>query len=454
MVEKKEEKEEKEKIDKSLKLSIAEGSSYAVMDGVGNAYISPFAIAMNASNAQIAALTSIPSLVAPFFQLKTASILEKVGSRKKIILANIFMHSFLWLPILLIPFLFLKNGPLILIILFSLAVIVSSFINPVWMSWMGDIVPEDQRGRYFGKRSEIIGLVGLISMLLAGFFLDLFPKNEVFIGFAILFIIAIIARLFSGVLFARIYEPKLIIKKEFEFGFIDFIKKMWTTNFGRYTIYMMLIYLVVMIASPFFTVYLLRELKFSYTIYTIINVFSALASLFSMPLWGKIADRFGNVKVMRLTGLLIPLVPILFIFSPNQYYLMVIQTYSGFVWAGFGLSSGNFVFDAVGREKRAVCVSYLNILSGVGIFIGASIGGYLATNLDIGFMNIFLFIFLVSAILRFGVSASMLPLIKEERKVDEKPLYSIIGLKLNNIAHGFHHHMLHDITEKKDDKPK
>ena len=70
-----------------------------------------------------------------------------------------------------------------------------------------------------------------------------------------------------------------------------------------------------------------------------------------MPLWGKIADRFGNVKVMRLTGLLIPIVPVLFMFSPNQYYLMVIQIYSGFVWAGFSLSSSNFVFDKTQQKE-------------------------------------------------------------------------------------------------------
>jgi len=437
-------------IKKSLKNSIAEGSSYAVMDGLGNAYISPFAIAMKASNAEISALTSVPNLIAPFFQLKTASVLERVKSRKKIILMNVLMHAFLWLPMLFIPFFFLDKGPLILIMVFSLSAIVSSFINPIWMSWIGDIVPENARGKYFGKRSEIVGFIGLVAMLLAGFFLDIFSKEQVFIGFAILFGLAIIARLISAYFFQKIYEPKFVMKKKSEFSFLDFIKRMKESNFGRYTLYMMLINLVVMIASPFFTVYLLKELQLSYTWYTLVTIVSAVASLLSMPFWGRLTDRFGNVKVMKVTGMLVPFVPVLWLFSTNVYYLMMIQIFTGFAWAGFSLSTGNFIFDVVSREKRAICVSYLNIFIGIGIFIGATLGGYLTTNLTISFMNIFLFAFLVSAVLRLVVSASFLPMIKEVRTVDERPLWSVVGFKMGNIAHGFHHHMMH--FEKRNSK--
>jgi len=429
-------------IKKSLKLSVAEGSAYSITDGLGNAYISPFAIAMGASNAQVSALTSIPNLVAPFFQLKTAAVMERFKSRKKIVLVNTFLHAFLWLPILLIPFLFFDIGPVLLIILFSLSAIVNLFINPVWMSWMGDLVPDDQRGRYFGNRSVIVGCIGLVVMLLAGFFLDLFSKEQVFIGFAALFILAFVFRLISTYFFKKMYEPKFVMQKKDEFSFIDFVKKMHKNNFGRYTWYLMLINLVVMIASPFVTVYLLRELNLSYTWYTLITLAAAFVSLISLPFWGKWTDKFGNVRIMKITGMLLPVVPALWMVSSSVYYLLAIQIVSGFVWAGFNLSTGNFIFDAVSREKRAICVSYVNILVGIGIFLGATIGGVLTTSVHISFMSVFMLVFLVSAVLRLVVSATFLPWIKEVRVASDKPFWSVFGLKHGNIPHGFHHHMI------------
>ncbi|MEK6973762.1 MAG: MFS transporter [Nanoarchaeota archaeon] len=423
------------KIKKSLKYSTISGSCYGVTDGTANSYVSPFAIAMNASNNEVAMLSSIPNLIGPLSQLGTVKAMESFRSRKKIIMTSALIQSFALIPIMAIPFFFLKDGALSLIVLFSLYAVFGSFLGPAWTSWMGDLVPENVRGRYFGNRAKIIGLVTLVAMLLASFLLDKFPKKEVFYGFLILFSIAIIARLFSVYFVSRMYEPVLKIKKNLQFSFIEFIKKAPFNNFGKFSIYVALINFAVYVSGPFFAVYILKDLSFSYVQYTIINIISGVATLIGLPLWGKFADKYGNITMLKICGFLIPFVPLLWIFSPSFYYLIFVQIYAGLVWSGFNLAAANFIFDATTVQRRATCDSYNTLLGGMGVFIGALIGGFLATNLKISFMNIFLFIFVISTALRLLVSLLMLPRIKEVREVKRFPLLNVIGLSNRGLHH-------------------
>ncbi len=429
----------------SLKLSIKEGSAYSVMDGLGNAYISPYAIAMNASNTHIGLLSAIPNLVAPIAQLGTIRVMEKIESRKKIIMIAAFLQAIMWLPILFIPFIALNNGAVLLITFFSLLAITASFIVPVWTSWLGDLVPEHERGSYFGRRNTIVGIVALVVTFAGGLYLDLFKKMNgkfIFFGFATIFFISFLARLYTLYFFKKQYEPgfKFDVKKYF--SLFDFIRRMKDNNFGRFVIYISLTHLVTYIAAPFFAVYMLNDLGFSYSTFTIIGIASSLATLVSMPYWGKFGDKYGTIKLLKINGLLIFLVPLLWMFSRNIAYLLGVELLSGIVWAGFNLAAGNFIYDAVTREKRPLCVAYSNILRGVGIFIGSIIGGYLATNIAIGSMNKILLVFLVSSILRVAVALIFLPVLKEVRPVEKGPLYRMIHYHPLQGRHGFNRGLL------------
>jgi hypothetical protein len=55
--------------EKTRDISIKEGAAAGVMDGAGLKYITPYALAIGTSNAQIGFLTSIPSLIGNLSQL-------------------------------------------------------------------------------------------------------------------------------------------------------------------------------------------------------------------------------------------------------------------------------------------------------------------------------------------------------------------------------------------------
>src|SRR3989344_234672 len=181
---------------KSLKYSIYDGTAFAVMDGLTASFLTPFAVALNASVSLIAALTYVPQLVGAFIQLFAVKLVEIVKDRKKILVTSSFAHAVLWVPLLLIPYA-TPNQKYLLIVYVSLQTIIAQLMNPVGNSLLGDLVPKYERGRFFGLRNKVVGAASLIAALIAGLMLNYFSPKHPFLGFTILFSVAFVARVLS-----------------------------------------------------------------------------------------------------------------------------------------------------------------------------------------------------------------------------------------------------------------
>ncbi|MDD5649891.1 MAG: MFS transporter [Candidatus Nanoarchaeia archaeon] len=433
----------KEKLEKAKKLSIKEGAAYSVSDGFGLKYIAPYALFLGANNFYISLLTSLPTLLGRFFELHTIKLMSKI-SRNKISFFGALVQAILWLFVIVVGLFYYFNfnsnlSPLLLVIIYTLLIIFGTAIVPAWTSLMRDLVTENT-GRYFGYRNRVCTFVVLISMLIAGFLLDYFKQTKVFLGFVIIFSIAFFARLTSSILLKKTYEPEFKQKKEFFFSFFDFIKQIKKNNFGRFVLFITLISLTTNIASPFFTVYLLKNLNFSYVFYILITITNSLSTLVFSPVWGKFADHYGNMKVIKICSFITPIIPLAYLLTPfvHNYiliiYLILIEILSGFAWAGLNLTMSNFVYDAVSRERMALCVTYFNIVEGIGIFVGATLGGLIASFNFVFFGLVpLLFIFLLSGVLRLLVPIFMLKQVKEVRNV--KPFsYKEFKERISNLS--------------------
>lgn len=464
---------------KSLSVSIREGCANAISDGFGHRYIPAYAIALGASNAIIGLLATLPSLIGSFSQLFSYNLL-KFTTRKKAIVTAITIQAIMWLPLLalgIILMLLHANGqvasvstnlsfPLLLVFLYSALVLVSSLTSPLWSSWMRDLLGENI-GEYFARRSRTMGFFSLVSMAIAGVVLDYSKQTNVFLGFTIIFFIAFIGRLISSILLRKQYDPKYGYDNRSYFSFFAFIRKAKETNYGHFTIYIGLMLFVVAIASPFFAVYQLKNLGLSYIWYTGLLVTALISTIVFLPLWGKFTDKFGNLAALNITGYIIPLIPLAYLLVPiflnisfltAIIFLFLVEIISGFSWAGFDLATGNFAYKEVSREKMPLCISYSNLIYAIGMFFGAMLGGFLSTWIEVSSSNFnilgiiypsILILFLISAILRFSVSAIMLPKIHEIVK-KEKFEFSKFQKELNslNLWHYIYHHKVNGHVTK------
>ncbi|MFA5146245.1 MAG: MFS transporter [Candidatus Omnitrophota bacterium] len=420
-----------QKIKKSLNYSLKDGIFASVNQGIGDYFITPYAIAMGSSVGLIGILASIPGLVGSLLQSYSPHLSERFGSRKAVMTTAVLVHALMWLPIIAIPYVFQLHRVPYLVLFYTALVSIGAVSFPPWSSIMADHVPAEERGKVFGWRNRLFGIINVSSIFGAGFVLYLF-KGSGYAGFTIIFAVAFLSRICSWYFLTRMYEPPLIIKDEHRFTLIDFLKRIPKANFGRFVVFAAATNFAVFLASPFFAVYMLRDLGFNYLKYAIVSMASTLTIISLMNAWGRHADHVGNRRVLRVTSIFFPVIPVLWLFSSNIVYLILIQIFSGFFWSGFNLSVSNFIYDAVTPEKRTRCIAYFSVVNGIAIFFGAAIGGYLANTLPPLFGYKLLTLFLISGILRLAGTA-LCSFVKEVRHVKDvsnlKLIYSVTGLR-------------------------
>jgi MFS family permease len=410
-------KHERHAVRKSLRFSVLDGSAYAAMLGLTQNYITPLALELKATIGQIGLLSSIPSITMALSQLAAPDLSERAGSRKGLILPMAFMHAMMFIPILLVPFIFHVSQVWWLIGFVTVSVVLGAIANPAWGSMMADLVPTRLRGRYFGSRGVIIGSITLVFFYIASGILQLFTAINIFTGYAILFGGATVFRLLSFFFISRQYEPARIASKEDGPGLLTLFKRLGSSNLGKFTLYIALIDFCVCLSSPFFTVFMLRDLHFSYINFAIVSSSSQIASLLFLTYWGRRADMAGNIKVIRITSMILPIIPLLWLVSINVYYLMAANVVSGFGWSGYGLSAVNFVYDSSESGSRTKQIALFNATDWIACFLGALIGGYVAPLLPVLFGYQLRSLFAVSGVLRGLVVLLMLRKIIEVRRV-------------------------------------
>jgi MFS family permease len=409
----------------ALKTSIKEGTAASIATNLGDAYVIPFALALKAQPIHIGILSSLSGFlyqIAQFFGIK---MMEK-NSRKKIVLWFVLLQAVLWLFVSLTGYFVWKgwfNGLSIwlLIAFYSLLMFIGGIAYPAWFSWMGDLVPPEKKGEYFSRRNKITNTAGVIAVMLAALLLDYFKtKGLALLAFSALFALAFLFRFISYLLFRRQYAPQFRQKKKDYFSFWAFVKRY--DNFGKFAVYHGFFNLAVMVASPFFNVYMLQELKFSYTTFTIATVAYTLFYLLILPIAGKFSDKYGNKHLLAITNAFFVLTPILYIISGNAVWIIIAPQLSAAIAnAASVISFTNFTYDAVSQRHRAICVTYTNILIGIGTLVGALIGGILVNYLHPSGISPYIFAFGIAALLRFIVAIYFLPKIKEVRKVKRLP---------------------------------
>ena len=405
---------------KSLEYSVKDGAAFSIMTGFGEQYFTPLAIELGASNMGIGLLASLPPFIASLPQLFTSRVTGHLKSRRKVILIAVMLQALTWVPLAALPLLGGSNAIPLLIILVSLYYMFGQFANPTWNSLMGDLVNEETRGRFFGMRNKITGAVAFVSIFIAGYVLSLFSKETVLYGFSMIFLVALIARVISWRYLSLMEDPPMRADGAEEFSFRQYLGRLRKTNYGRFALYYGLMNFSVYVASPFFAVYMLKDLRFTYFEYTVATAAMSLTSFLAMSYWGNLADRFGNKKILSLCGTSLAVIPVLWLFSTDVLSAILIQILAGIVWSGFSLSAINIVYDNVKPQNRERVFAYHNILTASSIFLGAMIGAGMSAGITDRwiFYSSLQILFLVSGVLRLITSVAFLPGIKERRSVE------------------------------------
>lgn len=402
----------------ALRKSMVEGCTQSVGVNMSSGFLTPLLLAIGGNSFHVGLLNALNGLADPAGEISGSKLMRK-HSRKKL-----WINAKLWIVLLQIPFIaliylfwkgmFISFLPWVMITLWGVLIPFiygSGYVS--WLSWLGDLVPAEKKGKFFAARNKVTGLVGLITFLVAGLLLDIFKtRGYVLLGFTFLFGFAIIFRLASVYYTSKIFNPYFRVKVRSYFSFVSFIKRY--DNYGKFAFFQAFFFFAIMLSAPFFAVRMLNQLNFSYITYTIVSLSSTLFYLLFAPFAGKFSDRYGNLKLIYFSTFLFPIVPILWIFLETPVSLILIPgLISGLANAAFVIGTTDFSYNATSSQKRGFCFAYSALLVGFGTLCGSFIGGWVVQYSNIKFMDSMLFAFLLSSLMMVVVAIYFLPKLKE-----------------------------------------
>ncbi|MGQ9679096.1 MAG: MFS transporter [bacterium] len=415
-------------IRRGLKISVVEGA-FAILHTTlaGGMFLAGLALYLGANSFQIALLTGIPAL-ATVFSFFSGYLVRATRSRKVLVLWTAGFGRLIFLVLVPLLFLNVKPGVMFLLTVVALSSILMQIAGTVWTSWMSDLVPEEQRGSFFGLRNALLGVIGVFVGYGAGRGMDYLKGggNEG-IGYGLAFGLAALFGFISTLLLTGQPEPKFMSQKQLGVKEV-FFGPLQEPQFRRLSIFLAIWFLTGTLASPFYLVHLIKNLQFSFASIAIYSMIGGVIGALFQLLWGRVIDRFGSRPVTVLNFAAVGVMPFLWLFATPGFRLpiWIDGVLNGVVWTGASLGLWNLLLDLAGKPvwKESYFAIYTAI-TGLGAFLASLVAGGLAQLLSkfhLDFLGLQFYnydvMFFLAGVARF----SCLPLLLKVQESGSKPV--------------------------------
>jgi len=360
-----------------------------VVEAITLAYLSLYVLSLGATRSQIGWMSALASLSAALMLLPGAALAGRLGSRKPVVLLSgggIARAALLSLALAPLA----AQGPAVVSLAIGLAVVREAFANlglPAWVSLTADIVPLKWRGRYFGSRNFAMGLMGMATTLVVG---QLITQAGSPLGYQLTFGLAFATGLASTFSFSRLREPPA---PPLSFPTTPAPRPSLLQHFRAHPEFFIFCAVVALwnfslnVAGPFFNVYVVEGLNGDAGAVGILSVVSALSGLPGQRVFGNLTDRWGPRRVQLLTGLLIPILPLAWVFVRSPWHVIPINLVAGFLWAGYTLASFNLLLTMAPADQRPAYTALYQIVVLASLGSGAAVGGLVIA--DWGYQAVF-----------------------------------------------------------------
>lgn len=349
-----------------------------------------YGLALGASNFIIGLLAAVPFL-AQLTQIPAILLVERLRARRTIAVVCISLSRILLVPLAFLPFIpSRETAQVLLVIGTALSAALGAISGCGWNSWIHDLVPADTLGNFFSRRLFYATAFSMGVGLAAGFFVEWwggsFPDAPAY-AYSILFLLGTASGAMSTWHLAQVPEPRMAPPERVIHLGRMLAEPFHDRKFRRLIWFLGAWQFATNLAAPFFTVYLVSELKFSMGFVTLMMVTSQLANVLILRKWGELSDRFSNKAVLRVSGpaflfcifawTLLPL-------SGNPVLVAILVTLlhvaMGFTVAGVNLASGNIGLKMAPRGRSTAYLAASSIVNSVAAGVAPIIGGLFADD--------------------------------------------------------------------------
>lgn len=393
---------------------------YMLMLGIGQEFFPKFGKEIHLDDRTIGLLQTISMFVATSVQQFSVLAVLRARSYQRIVWTSAAFQGLMLL--FLAPVAFAASSapdvpaskPVIAAIFAILSgyYIGSFFGGPAWMTMMSNAIPNRVMPKYIGRRTLILHLALTVGLLVSGYALSKMETPAAALRtLGVMFIAAGIARFLSAFYLSRYsqppFDPPILVPPR------EVIRRIRFSPDGKALTFLVVMQAAMWVAYPFFSTYILHALKHrapttattgpahdqTFIFATLIAAFY-VGKMIAPEVAGRAVHRFGVLPVTWVSAIALIPVPLLFLFSGDQWALLTGQFISGAALAAFELCTFILQVEHVPVRERVSVVSTFNFGLYTAGFLGSALGGYLLT--DDATASTYAAAFIASAILRLA----------------------------------------------------
>ncbi len=360
------------------KLSIKNGNYALVGISIVSNFAALFAIdALHSTSEEVAMLNALPALMSIIATWAGAVWLAKVPSKKMFCVRATFVARMFYLLIAMLPF--VVHGPaLALLVVLAIAVMnfPASFSALSWQSLIGDLIPENRRADFFGRRNRATTFVGMLSTLVPGLVLQRFPVSsiapyQVFFSLGFFFSLLEVYYLFRhkermdkrpDMAAPALFHPR---------QFVTFLHR---APYRMFLIGSIIFNLGWQMAWPLYSIYQIQDASATALWVSSFTVANQISQIITFKFWGRLSERYGNTMMLAIACLGMAIAPVLTILSKNLPYLIFTNLATGTFVAGITLLQFNHLLEVSPESQRTSYIAHFNIVIGLVGFVAPQVG--------------------------------------------------------------------------------
>ena len=334
--------------------------------------------------AAIIPLTSVLHLV-------SGVVTEHLGHRKVISLTCFAVGRLATPFITLVPVFMAGADPNARLFFVATALIAQRCFNAVgtsaWMSWIADVVPQEERGRYYSMRLALNTAVSIAVLLGAGWLIDQFDKADP-LGYALVFAFAFAVGELDLLIHSRVADRPMPERKKRP-NLYHLAAAPWRhKGFRNLMLFRVMNVFGNSLTGPFALMYLYEELQLTVAQITILTSVVMGVQSVSFSLWRRIGERIGYRNAIRFCGTLsgVGVIYWWFLVPDNHAVLYAVlilaRIYFGILAAGQMLANSTLQMNVAPEENRSMYFAQINVIIAVTMSAAILCGRWLFMNLN------------------------------------------------------------------------
>lgn len=358
-----------------LRAMLGDGAAFSVMVGVGETYLPAFALAAGLGEVAAGLVATLPLVAGAVLQLVSPAAIRWLQSHKRWVVLCASCQALAFLPLAVGAY----SNQVGRLLVFGMAAIywgAGLATGPAWNTWAGTLVPDHLRTGFFARRTRFSQVGTLVGFAAGGLTLQ-FAKGSTSActPFALLFMTAALARFVSASFLASQSEPCPPDNNHRRVGLRELFAGPSGRVDGPLLLYLLAVQAAAQLAGPYFTPFMLKQIRFSYLEYVVLIAVSFAAKALALPALGRLARRIGTRKLLWIGGVSIAPVSAFWLVSNNFGYLLFVQVAAGLAWAAYELAMFLLFFETIPDKERTSVLTIYNVGNALATACGALLGG-------------------------------------------------------------------------------